>query len=99
VWQIEERNYRRWRDGQILEGSQPPGDPEKAKDWKKPSEKKIEAAYRLLPEYHRLWESVERAEEAKNSCHNILEGFRAKQFMMKNFVYRSKEDGVARLSV
>jgi len=99
VWQIEERNYRRWRDNQILEMAKPPSDPEAKKDWKKPSEKHIEAAYRQRPEYHKLWQASERAEEALNSCSNILEGFRAKKAMLSSHVYRAREDGAARLSV
>ena len=99
VWQIEERNYRRWRDNQILESSKAPTDPEAAKVWKKPSEKHIEAAYRQLPQYHKLWQASERAEEAFNASHNILKGFRAKKDMLRSHVYRSHEDGAARLSV
>lgn len=99
VWQIEERNYRRWRDGQLLDAARPPSDPDAQKGWKKPSEKHIEAAYRQLPEYHKMWQATERAEEAFNACHNILEGFRAKKDMLRSHVYRAKEDGAARLSV
>lgn len=99
VWQIEERNYRRWRDGQFLEMSKPPTDPDAAEGWKKPSDKRIEMMYRQLPKYHTMWQAVERAEEAFNSCHNILEGFRAKKDMLRSHVYRAKEDGAARLSV
>lgn len=99
VWQIEERNYRRWRDGQYLAFSQPPNDPIEAKDWKKPTEKKIEALYRQTPEYDQYWAAVERAEEAFNAAHAILEGFRAKKDMLRSHVYRSKEDGQARMSV
>lgn len=99
VWQIEERNYRRWRDGQYLALSQPPNDPIEAKDWKKPTEKKIEALYRQTPEYDQYWAAVERAEEAFNGAHAILEGFRAKKDMLRSHVYRSREDGQARMSV
>ena len=99
VWQIEERNYRRWRDHQLLALSRPPDDPEEAKGWKKPSEKHIEAMYRQMPAYHKRWEAVERAEEAFNAAHAILEGFRAKKDMLRSHVYRSKEDGAARMSV
>jgi len=99
VWQIEERNYRKWRDAQVLFLSTPPDDPELAKAWKKPTEKRIEAAYRQMPEYDQYWEAVERAEEAYNGAHAILEGFRAKKDMLKSHVYRSQEDGAARLSV
>lgn len=100
VWEIEERNYRRWRDGQYLALSSPPtDDPRKEAAWKKPTEKKIEALYRQTPEYNQYWEAVERAEEAFNGAHAILEGFRAKKDMLRSHVYRSKEDGAARLSV
>lgn len=99
VWQIEERNYRRWRDAQILALSNPPSDPEEAKSWKKPTEKRIEALYRQMPEYDQYWAAVERAEEATNGAHAILEGFRAKKDMLRAHVFRSKEDGAARMSV
>lgn len=99
VWEIEERNYRRWRDAQYLALSQPPNDPIEARDWKKPTEKKIEALYRQMPEYDQHWTAVERAEEAFNGAHAILEGFRAKKDMLRSHVYRSKEDGAARMSV
>lgn len=99
VWQIEERNYRRWRDAQVLALSQSPNDPDEAKSWKKPTEKRIEALYRQMPEYDDHWAAVERAEEAFNGAHAILEGFRAKRDMLRSFVYRSKEDGAARMSV
>jgi hypothetical protein len=99
VWEIEERNYRRWRDGEVLRLSNPPVDPEQAKSWKKPSEKRIEALYRQMPQYNTFWSAVERAEEAFNGAHAILEGFRAKKDMLRSYVYRSQEDGAARLSV
>jgi hypothetical protein len=99
VWQIEERNYRRWRDAQLLELSQAPTDPEEAKGWKKPSDKRIEALYRQRPEYNELWQAVERAEEATNAAHAVLEGFRAKKDMLRAHVFRSHEDGQARMSV
>jgi hypothetical protein len=99
VWQIEERNYRRWRDAQVLALSQPPDDPEEAKAWKKPTEKRIEASYRQMPEYDQHWAAVERAEEAYNGAHAILEGFRAKKDMLRAHVFRSHEDGAARMHV
>lgn len=99
VWQIEERNYRRWRDAQILALSQPPDDPELAKGWKKPTEKRIEASYRQMPEYDHYWIAVERAEEAFNGAHAILEGFRAKKDMLRAHVFRSREDGAPRMDV
>jgi hypothetical protein len=99
VWEIEERRYRQWRDSRLLELSQPPSDPEAAKGWKKPTEKSIEATYRSESAYRKFWMSVERAEEAFNACHSILEGFRAKKDMLRSHVYRSQEDGAARLSV
>lgn len=99
VWQIEERNYRRWRDAQYLALSASPDDPAEAKTWKKPTEKKIEALYRQMPEYNELWNAVERAEEAFNGATAVLEGFRAKKDMLRSHVYRSKEDGAARMSV
>lgn len=99
VWQIEERNYRRWRDHQVVKLATAPDDPEKAKGWKKPTDKQIEAMYRQMPAYHKHWDAVERAEEAFNAAHAILEGFRAKKDMLRSHVYRSKEDGAPRLGV
>lgn len=99
VWEIEERAYRHWRDARILEMATPPTDAAAAKSWKKPTEKHIEATYRQDPAYHKFWTASERAEEAFNACHAILEGFRAKKDMMRAHVYRAQEDGAARMSV
>lgn len=99
VWEIEERCYRQWRDAIILKLSTAPEDPAKAKTWKKPTEKTIEATYRKDPSYQKFWTATERAEEACAACHAILEGFRAKKDMLRSHVYRSQEDGAARMAV
>ena len=91
VWQVEERNYRRWRDGfylQVIQTSE-----------KKPSDKIIEAQYRNSPEYNVYYGATERAEEAYNAVMAILDGWRAKKESLKMAVYRKNEDGAAILSI
>lgn len=96
VWEVEERNYRIWRDGAILRLSEPPAGDEKKKgmpQWQ------AEAAMRADPIYRMHQVRLERAEEAFNVAQSILEGFQAKKEMMKSSVIRSKEDGAPRLSI
>ena len=51
VWEVEERDYRRWRDYQILQMVEPPSDPAVRKEWKKPTEQVIEALAGRVPPY------------------------------------------------
>lgn len=95
VWEVEERNYRIWRDGTILRLSEPGGEERK----KGPAQWQCEAMMRENPAYLEFQKKLERAEEAFNVAQAILEGFQAKKEMMKSAVIRSREDGAPRLSV
>ncbi len=88
VWEIEEREYRHWRDGEVLKLSTPPKDDPK---WKKPTEKTIEATYRSHREYKKWSIRVERAEEAFNSAQAILDGFKAKRDMLRIAAMSSRD--------
>jgi hypothetical protein len=96
VWEIEERNYRIWRDGTLLKFVGEAGEGEKKKS---PPQWQAEAMLRADPLYRVHQVRLERAEEAYNVAHAILEGFMAKKEMMKSAVIRAKEDGAPRLSV
>jgi hypothetical protein len=97
VWEIEERNYRIWRDGTVLKLVEvAAGEAEKKKalpQWQ------AEAMMRDDPHYRAYQLRLERAEEAYNVAQSVLEGFQAKKEMMKSSVIRSKEDGAPRLSI
>jgi hypothetical protein len=96
VWEIEDRNYRIWRDRKCLEIATP--DP-KDKDWKKPTEARIEQLYRTDADYPVVYAKVERAAEAFRSAESVLDGFRAKRDMMKATIMRSREGGAPTLSI
>lgn len=100
VWSMVDRKYRSWRSMLMVDAYTPPRlDSAAAKTWKKPTVEAAEAAYRADPNYP-IWQaSIERAEEAFNSTHAVLEGWRAKQDMMKIAVWRRREDGAPRQSV
>ena len=99
VWEMTDRKYRQWRDTLVMGLLEPPADPVKAKDWKKPTEKTLEAAYRADAQYPIWQKEVERAEEAFNATHAVLEGWRAKMEMMKLAVFRRREDSAPRMGV
>lgn len=84
VTEITERRYRIWRDKKCLEFSTPPSDPDELKEWKKPTEAKIEQLYRTHPEYDTECSKVDRAKEAQASAEAILLAFRAKKDMMQS---------------
>lgn len=92
VWEIEERHYRSWRSGFVLEKLNPP-------EGKAPSMGKIEAMYRTEKTYHELQKKVERAEEAYEASKCFYEAFRAKRDMLKAVVFRSRDDGSVQMSV
>lgn len=97
VWEVEERNYRIWRDGTLLKLLEAaPGEGEKKKA---PAQWQAEAMMRADPGYRTYQVRLERAEEAYNVAQAILEGFQAKKEMMKSAVIRSREDGAPRLSI
>jgi len=98
VWSMTDRKYRIWRDKKKVELLTPPADPKAAKEWKRPTEAALEAGYRADPGYPIQQAAIERAEEAFNATHAVLEGWRAKQELMKIAVWRRREDGAARQS-
>ena len=95
VWQIEERNYRRWRDSFYLQAIQMA----RVKGEKKPSDKTIEAQYRTSPEYNLMYGNTERAEESYNATLAILDGWRMKKEALRIAAYRRNEDGASILSL
>ena len=92
VWELNERLYRAWRSKFILTVIDPP---EKAKDWKKPTEAVLEAMYRIDPQYHVYQIKIEEAEEAYNSTEAVLQAFRAKKDVLLGMRKRYHEDGAA----
>lgn len=99
VWEIEEREYRRWRDSVVLEMVEPPANPEDAKGWKKPTETIIEATYRTRPEYVQWNQRTERAEEAYNAALAVQDGFKAKRDMLMRYVARYRDETQPHLTV
>lgn len=96
VWSMMERKYRIWRDAIKVRLLTPPVDPKEAKEWKKPTEAALDAGARTDPEYPKYQATLERAEEAYNATHAVLEGWRAKMDMLKIAVWRRKEDSMPR---
>lgn len=94
VWEIEERHYRVWRSRFYTEATT-----SKEDGWKKPTEKAIEAAYRLDPEYAKFQVAIERAEEAYECARGILDAFRAKRDMIKTVVRKNRDSSEPELSV
>jgi len=95
VWEIREREYRKWRSEYYLAMLRGAEDT----DAKKPTEKQIEAMYRSEPDYATLQNEIERAEEAYSSSADIRDAFRAKRDMLKATVYKSRDDGSVSLSI
>jgi hypothetical protein len=93
VWEIEERDYRIWRDGLTVSLAAV------ADEKKKPPQYLLEAQMRADPLYPIFQKKLERAEEAYNVAQAVLEGFRAKKDMLKSSVVRSQEDSAPRLSI
>jgi len=98
VWAMTDRKYRMWRDQKILELLEPPSTAA-AKDWKKPTEKALEAGYRADAQYAVWQQRIERSEESYNATHAVLEGWRAQKDMLSLAVYRRRDDAAPRLSV
>jgi hypothetical protein len=99
VWEVEEREYRRWRDYFILKMIEPPANPEAAKGWKKPTESVIEATYRTDPQYAKFNVAIERAEEAYNAALAVQDGFKAKKDMLMRYVVRYRDENQPHLTV
>jgi hypothetical protein len=94
VWEIEERAFRQWKATQVLALSEPPDNPEQARVWKKPSEARIEAAYRTSGAYADWSARVERAEEAFNAATAIVEAFRAKASVLRWAVFKGRDENL-----
>jgi len=94
IWEIEERNYRIWRDGFTVALVHSIAD-----EKKRPPQYMIEAQMRVSPLYPLHQKKLERAEEAYNVAQAVLEGFRAKKDMLRSAVVRSQEDAAPRLSI
>lgn len=99
VWSMVDRKYRIWRDTKKIELLTPPIDSKAAKEWKKPTEAALEAGYRADRQYPVWQKAIERAEEAFNAAHAVLEGWRCKQEMLKIAVWRRKDEGAPRQSL
>ena len=99
VWEIEERDYRRWRDYQFLKMIEPPVEEDAAKKWKKPTEAAIEATYRTDPGYVKWQSRIERAEEAYNGAVAVQDGFKAKKDMLMRYVVRYRDETQPHLTV
>jgi hypothetical protein len=93
-WQFAERCYRVWRDSFIITALEPKG-----ADWKKPTEKAIEAMYRSQLAYSQHQAQIEACEESYNGAQAMFEGLRAKKDMLRTAVIRTHEDSAPRLAV
>jgi hypothetical protein len=96
VWEIVERDFRIWKAEHHIALTTPPDSPDA---WKKPTEKRIDAEMRTKPEYVTFYDESIRAEEAYNAANAVLDGFRAKRDMLKQYVYRHAENAAPRLAV
>lgn len=96
VWQLAERELRTWKASFLLDVLDPPKTGEDKPGWtttakgepKQPSQAVIEALYRVDEEYQQHCREIERAEEAYNATHAVVEGFRAKRDMIRGFAKR-----------
>ena len=99
VWEMAERELLRWKSQFILDMTSSPGEGEEKLGWgttakgepKAPTVEGVKTLYRVNPEYHHLNRDIERAEEAFNATHSVLEGFRAKKDMMARFAKRYRD--------
>jgi len=96
IWEIRERKYRVWRDGQALALIDPTGKP---KAWKKPTQAQVDQTIRTTPKYEVHYAAIEAAEEAYNATNAVLDGFRAKRDMMKAAIIRRNENSAPILCV
>ena len=91
VWEIEEREYRIWRDTlslALLSGAE-----------KKMTQAAIEQTIRSDAKYREFYARIERAEEAHAATLAILDGWRAKKDMLKAAIIRTHEDSAAQLTI
>jgi len=93
IWEMEERNYRVWRDTLYLELARVP------EGGKKPSDKVIDATIRSTVEYRQWYERIESAEETYNSLLAILDGWRAKKDLVRTAVVRQHENAAPQIGV
>lgn len=99
VWTMTERELRRWKAEFLLKAMQPPAEGETKPGWtedakgkpKSPTVAVTESLYRTSGEYRKLNKEIERAEEAFNAAHSVLEGFRAKKDVLTRFARRYNE--------
>lgn len=78
VVELHERRYRVWRAEQwerVL------NEAAKAEE-KKPTDRTIESKIRRMSEYNTLKDAIARAEESRDACEMIVEGFRAKTSLL-----------------
>lgn len=99
VWELAEREFRQWKAKFLVELMHPPASDHHKPGWtedakgkpKPPTGDMTKALYRSDPNYRRLSVAVERAEEAYNATHAVLEAFRAKKDMIQKFAKKYRE--------
>ena len=95
VWEVQQRRLRTWKAHiwvKIMEDfEKEEKDPKTGKPIakKKPTEKHIEALYRVNPEYEVWNREIERAAEALNSAQTALDAFKAKRDMLRAFATKT----------
>lgn len=77
VWQWHDRRLREWQAAQTIALHTPPEDEAQRKAWKAPSVAATEAHYRTRPEYSRLYQAVEEAQEAHTATQGVLDAWTA----------------------
>jgi hypothetical protein len=91
VWQVKEREYRIWKaKWYIFYRSQ--------KEVKY-TEKEIDSLIRTNDDYSKLYNEVERAEEAYNILIAVVEAWRVKKDIVKTAVYRKVTEEGSKLSI
>ena len=93
IWEVEERNYRIWRDTLYLELVRTDS------GQKKPTEAFITSTIRSTIEYRHWYDRIERAEESYNSLLAILDGWRAKKDLVRTAVVRQHENAAPQIGV
>ncbi len=79
VWEIRQRNLRTWKAERYLSEV----DLAESKKEKKPSDKLIEAKYRVHPEYNNINHLTEKAGESFSGVQCILDAFKAKRDLLR----------------
>lgn len=99
AWAASDRRYRQWAAGVSLQLLTPPADPAEAKNWKKPTEKQVQATYRQRDEYAAFQNLIEATEEAYNVASAVLDAFKVQRDVMRQFVHRIHDDAAPQISV